>query len=220
MRILQAVDVCFARIYHQVNVHSRCVLPKYGSAILVSNHISSLDPLLIQSVCPRLVTWMMAKEYFGNPVLDWVFNTVGVIPVERSGRDLSSTRAAMRALHDGRVLGVFPEGKIESDQDLLPFHTGAAMMAIKTAVDVYPVYIDGTQRKQEMLEALIKRNRCTISFGDPITPPAQDTSREALEAFTARIRNAIEALRTQRQVKNSSNNSHFSSSRRGNSKAT
>jgi 1-acyl-sn-glycerol-3-phosphate acyltransferase len=220
VRMLQAIDVCYARIYHQVIVRSPCKLPDSGPAMLVSNHISSLDPLLIQSVCPRLITWMMAKEYFGNPILDWVFKTVGIIPVERSGRDLASTRAAMRALHDGRVLGVFPEGRIAASDDMLSFHTGAAMMAIKTGVDIYPVYIDGTQRRQDMLEAMLRRNRCTISFGAAIKMTTDDTSRQSLERVTAEIRIAIEGLRTQQQLKNSSNNSHFSSSRRTNSKAT
>src|SRR5262249_353403 len=122
--------------------------------------------------------------------------------------------------HEGRVLGIFPEGRIETTDDLLPFHTGAAMMAIKTAVDIYPVYIDGTQRRQGMVAALLQRNRCNISFGEPITPPTQGTSREALEMLTARIRSAIEALRAQQELNNSSNNSDFSSMRRTKPKAS
>ncbi len=54
---------------------------------------------------------MMAKEYFDFKPLRWLFDTVGVILVERSGRDMAATRAAMRALEQGYVLGVFPEGK-------------------------------------------------------------------------------------------------------------
>jgi len=191
IRLLQAIDVCYARIYHQVIITKPCRVPRYGPGIVVSNHISSLDPLLIQSVCPRLITWMMAKEYFGNPILDWVFNTVGVIPVERSGKDLASTRAAMRALADGRVLGIFPEGRISETPQLLKFHTGAAMMALKTQSPVYPVYIHGTQMGQGMLQALLHRNRCELIFGAPISFAPDETA----QAATERIRQAIEALR-------------------------
>src|SRR5436190_238239 len=84
---------------------------------------AALDALLIQSVCPRLITWMMAKEYYAVPGIGWVFRTVGAIPVERSGRDLAATRAAMRALEENAVLGIFPEGRIETDRELLPFQT-------------------------------------------------------------------------------------------------
>src|SRR4051812_24610919 len=73
IRLLQAVDVCFARIYHRVNVLSPQRLPKQGPAILICNHTSGLDPMLIQSVCPRLIVWMMAREYYEISALRWVF---------------------------------------------------------------------------------------------------------------------------------------------------
>src|SRR2546423_79348 len=114
IRLLQAVDMCFARIYHRLTILSPCRLPRDGPAILVCNHTSALDPLLIQSACPRLITWMMASEYYELPGLNWVFRTIGAIPVDRSGRDLAATRAALRALQRGGVLGVFPEGRIET----------------------------------------------------------------------------------------------------------
>src|SRR6185369_16448877 len=85
IRVLQAIDVCFSRLYHRLNVRSPQQLPRDGAAILVSNHISGLDPLLIQSVCPRLIRWMMAKEYMEVFGLRWVFKRVGIIPVARSG---------------------------------------------------------------------------------------------------------------------------------------
>src|SRR5438034_6252065 len=80
IRMLQAVDVCFSRMYHRLSVRSPQRLPRSGAAILVCNHVSGLDPLLIQSVCPRLITWMVAKEYVELPVLSWVFRKIGAIP--------------------------------------------------------------------------------------------------------------------------------------------
>jgi len=64
---------------------------------------------------------MMAREYYDLRSLTWLYKIVEAIPVDRSGRDLSATRAALRALNEGRVVGIFPEGKIETSQDLLPF---------------------------------------------------------------------------------------------------
>src|SRR3954465_1626327 len=119
IRVLQAIDVCFARIYHRLSVRRPQQLPQTGPAILVCNHISGVDPLLIQSVCPRMISWMVAKEYTKLPVMSWMFKQIGAIPVARSGRDLPSTRSAMRALHDGRVVGVFPEGRIQTSRQLL-----------------------------------------------------------------------------------------------------
>lgn len=151
--------------------------------------------MLIQSACRRLIVWMMAREYYDIRSLTWLYKVVEAIPVERSGRDLSATRAALRALNHGHIVGIFPEGKIETDQNLLPFQTGVALMAIKTGVPVYPAYLDGTQRGKEMVPAVAHPNRAVIQFGDPVEFPRDSTSKEALEAATERIRDAVWALR-------------------------
>jgi 1-acyl-sn-glycerol-3-phosphate acyltransferase len=205
VRLLQAVDVCYARIYHQVLVTRPHHLPREGAGILIANHISALDPLLIQSVLPRLITWMMAKEYFGNPILDRIFHAVGIIPVERSGKDLASTRAALRALHEGRMLGIFPEGKLSPTGQLLPFQSGAALMAIKTGVPVYPVYLHGSQLGQGMLEVFLRRNRCEIVFGDPLRFP----KTESVESANDRIRQALLDLQSHQRYKISPKKSKF-----------
>ena len=197
IRLLQAVDVCFSRIYHRVNVLAPQRLPKQGPAILICNHTSGLDPMLIQSVCPRLIVWMMAKEYYEIRALRWVFKTVEAIPVDRGGRDLAATRSALRALEAGRILGVFPEGKIETSRELLPFQTGVAMMAVKASVPVYPAYLDGTQRGKEMVRAVALPNRATLRFGPPVEFDRSGTAKPQLEEATAKIQAAVEALRRQ-----------------------
>jgi 1-acyl-sn-glycerol-3-phosphate acyltransferase len=195
IRLLQAFDVCFARIYHRVNVLAPQRLPKHGPAILICNHISGLDPMLIQSVCPRLIVWMMAREYYEIGALRWVFKTVEAIPVDRGGRDLAATRAALRALEAGRILGVFPEGKIETSRQLLPFQTGVAMMAVKANVPVYPAYLDGTQRGKEMVHAFLYPNVANVAFGPPLEVGEATTSKEVLESVTGRFTDAISRLK-------------------------
>src|SRR4051812_46273398 len=64
LRILRVVNTCFARHFHHLEVLSPCPLPPTGPAILVCNHISGLDPVLIQSASKRLIVWMMAREYY------------------------------------------------------------------------------------------------------------------------------------------------------------
>lgn len=194
-RALKAGGKCFAQVYHRLTVHSPPRLPRTGPAILVGNHVSSLDPVLIQSVCPRLVTWVMAKEYYNVRGLGWVFKAIGTIGVERSGRDLSSTRAAMRALADGSILGIFPEGKIETNRAILPFHDGVALMAIKMKVPVFPVYLDGTQRGREMVDAVLRPCTASIAFGREVEIDRSSTSKGTLETETEKIRNAVRDLR-------------------------
>lgn len=185
----------FARVWHRTSVVQPCRLPRHGPAILVCNHTSSIDPLLLQAFCPRLIRWMMAKEYFQYKTLRWIFNSMGVILVERSGRDMAATRQAMRALGAGYVLGVFPEGRIEPSRELIPFQSGIGLLAIKTRAPVYPAYLDGTQRNREMVEAVVRPSAGCIAFGPPLDLSNLEDSREAILDATGRIQNAVNELR-------------------------
>ncbi len=195
IRILFFLDTLFSRIYHNVKIVQPCQVPRRGAAILAINHTSSIDPALVQSACRnRLITWMMASEYMDIKGTGWFYRTLGVSPVQRTGRDSGPLRTAIRALEAGKLLGVFPEGRIATTREMLPFQTGMALMAIKTNVPVYPVYLDGTQRNKEMIEACLVRNEATISFGPPVEFDRSGTSKDHLEAATNAIRRAIASL--------------------------
>lgn len=195
IRLLQAIDVCYARIYHHVLVRSPCNLPRGGPCIFICNHTSHLDPLLIQSVCPRLITWMMTADFYDIGWLQPVFRAIGAIRVERKGRDMAAVRAAMRALEEGRVLGIFPEGRIEPKRELLPFQTGVALIAAKAGVPIYPAYLDGSQRKRAMAHEFLHRQRASLTFGPPITLDPPPRTRQDLEAVTKRLQDRVDLLR-------------------------
>ena len=195
VRALHLADRLLTRVWHHTVVVRRHPLPPDGPAILVCNHTSGIDPFMLQAVCERVIVWMMAKEYYDLKVLTWAFRIIEAIPVDRAARDTASVRSALRALHDGRVLGIFPEGRIEPTPDLMEFQTGAALLAIKAKVPVYPAFLEGTQRYKSMPVAFALPNRATISFGPPVEFDRGSTSRENLEDATARIKAAVEALR-------------------------
>jgi len=213
IRLLQAIDVCVARIYHQTIVRTPQRLPRSGPAILICNHTSGLDPLLIQSVCPRLIVWMMASEYYEMKAFKWIFKTIEAIPVDRGGRDMAATRSALRALDQGSVLGVFPEGRIEKTRELLPFQTGVALIAIKTGVPVYPAYLDGTQRNKTMIHAFLARNRATLTFGSAVQFDRSSTSKEVLQDATDRFTEAVAALKARSEQAEASGRPNGSSGR-------
>jgi 1-acyl-sn-glycerol-3-phosphate acyltransferase len=195
VRAILAGNEFFSRLFHELHVLNECTLPATGPAILVSNHTAGLDPLLLQSACSRLVVWMMAKEYYDIPGLRYVFGKLQMIPVERSGRDMTATRAALRALENGRVLGVFPEGRIEIDRQLLPFQTGVALLAVKSGAPVYPAYLDGTQRGREMVPSLLRPCSATLAFGPAVQLDRSQSGREGLESATAAIQAAVQRLK-------------------------
>jgi 1-acyl-sn-glycerol-3-phosphate acyltransferase len=193
-RMLQACDRAFARIYHRLDVLSPCRLPRTGPAILVCNHTSPMDPIFIQSVCPRPIVWMMAKEYYDLPALNWIYRQVEAIPVARSGRDVAATRQAMSALKHGRILGVFPEGKIELTRELLPFQTGISLIAAKADAEIFPAFLAGTQRGKSMVQAVLCPQHARIAFGAGLGKLTDGRSREALDSATISVQEAVQKL--------------------------
>jgi 1-acyl-sn-glycerol-3-phosphate acyltransferase len=183
----------FCTLFHDLKLLTPCPLPPVGGAILVCNHTSSLDPVLLQAAVPRVITWMMAKEYNLLPIR-WFLNAIEPILVERSGRDMAATRAALRALKDGKILGVFPEGRIETTSKLLEFQTGVALLALKSGAPVYPAYLDGSQRGKGMMEGILLPNQVTLAFGPPVQLQSDAEGREALDTATEKIRSAVAAL--------------------------
>lgn len=194
VRAGKVVTRAFANRFHDLKILTPCPIPPAGGAILVSNHTSSIDPVFLQAACPRLITWMMAKEYRSLFGVGWFFDAIEPILVERSGKDMSATRSALRALHAGKVLGLFPEGRIEKSHELLEFQTGVALLALRSGAPVYPAYLDGMQRRKGMLEAFITPGRTTLAFGPPVRLDQEADGREGLALATAQIRDAVAAL--------------------------
>jgi 1-acyl-sn-glycerol-3-phosphate acyltransferase len=194
-RFLRAWAGGFARTWHQTSVLQPCRLPPRGPAILVCNHTSSPDPIVLQAFSPRLIRWMMAKEYFEYQPMRWVFSAMGVILVERSGHDMASIRQAMRILKAGYVLGVFPEGRIETSMDLIPFQSGIGLLALKTRAPIYPAYLDGTQRNREMLEAFLRPSAGFVAFGEPLDLADLPDTKQAAREATRRIQTAVDDLK-------------------------
>lgn len=150
-----------------------------GPALIVSNHRSPADPLLLwmnndHGPRPRRVRcydFMMASEYADIPGLAWLTRTMNAIHVDRKGQDMAPTREAIRRLKDGRVVALFPEGGINLGTDLMEPNPGIAFLALKAQVPVYPIYIhDAPQDGDSMVDPFLKRCRVRvrITYGEPI----------------------------------------------------
>jgi 1-acyl-sn-glycerol-3-phosphate acyltransferase len=174
MRGLLGVLHRFFRLYcglwHQLRTDRWAPLPETGPAILISNHTCGIDHMLLQSSSRRLLGFMIAREYYDAPWLHWICSFIGCIPVNRDGRDLAAIRAGLRALGEGRVLPIFPEGTIipESGGRLGPLKPGTAYIAIRAGVPVVPAYIIGTPPTDEIFRSLAMPSRARVYYGEPI----------------------------------------------------
>ena len=108
---------------------------------------------------------------------------------------MAATRQALRALRDGNLLGIFPEGRLEPTRELLPFHPGAALLAVKTGAAVYPAYIDGTHRADNIVAAVTRPGEARLTFGQPIEFRGEVREKRSAANAMAEIHDAVQSLR-------------------------
>ncbi len=159
----------FCKLWHGVRPRGRDPLPARGPAIVVANHTSAADPLFLQCATRRLISFLMAREYFDIKPLRPVFRLTDTILVNRSGRDTVAVRATLRAIRAGRVVGIFPEGGITLRRDALgPAKRGAAMLALLTRATVIPAFIDRPVHTNKLTTSLLQPARARVFFGPAI----------------------------------------------------
>ena len=165
-----------------------------GPVILVANHRSFIDPLVLGGSVDRRVTYMMHAKYYDKPSINWFCRMARCIVVEDPGENLAALRAAIEVLKAGKVVGIFPEGHISVDGTLQPLQPGLAFMARRSGAPVVPVWIGGTR---EVLPRGAKRLRIapvTVRSGPPIRIGDFPDGRAGQEAFLAAVRAEFERL--------------------------
>lgn len=119
--------------------------PASGPLLIVSNHVSDLDPLVVGAALRRRVNFMAKIELFGPPLLRWWVSACGAFPVRRGEADRQALRTARALLERGEALVMFPEGtRGASLRDLRPPEPGAALLALRTGAVILPVAVIGT----------------------------------------------------------------------------
>jgi 1-acyl-sn-glycerol-3-phosphate acyltransferase len=138
-------------------------------AILIANHRSSVDPFFIQMACDKPVGCLVAREYVEIPVLRHLFRFLGMIPVGRKGVDTQATKRAIREAAIGRLVLMFPEGRLNTTSDLMQScRPGAVLVAIRAGVPIVPFYVRDIPFTNAVLKPFISRARVQLCVGKPI----------------------------------------------------
>ncbi len=142
-----------------------------AGAVLVANHRSSVDPFFVQLAARRRVHWMVAREYCEHSVFGVILRWAQAIPTNRSGMDTAATKAAIRITKVGRLVGMFPEGRLNHTRaPMVSIRSGAAMVAERAGVPIVPLYIAGSPYRREVWSPLLMPAHVAITFGRPIFP--------------------------------------------------
>ncbi|HEX5392155.1 MAG TPA: MFS transporter [Rhodocyclaceae bacterium] len=161
------------------------VIPEEGPALLICNHVSYVDALVIAAACRRPIRFVMDHRIFRWPVLSFVFRASRAIPIAPAKEDPALMEKAFdevaAALEAGELVAIFPEGRLTSDGEIGQFRPGIARILERTPVPVVPMALSGLwgsifSRKQGRSARPFRR--IAIAVGSPI--PAAVTHPEAM----------------------------------------
>jgi 1-acyl-sn-glycerol-3-phosphate acyltransferase len=171
-------------------------IPPSGGVIIATNHNSRIDiPLLFANPVRPDITALVADKYQNSAFFRWFTLTAGGIWIDRSKADFAAFRLAAEIIHEGRSLGIAPEGT-RSDGALIEGKSGTVLLAIRTGVPVVPVGIAGSETAFTELRHF-RKPKLIVSFGSPLTfaPIPRDEDRDAvLQRYTDELMCQIAAL--------------------------
>ncbi|WP_455209846.1 lysophospholipid acyltransferase family protein [Kaarinaea lacus] len=160
--------------YHRLS-GDEIKLPDEGGAIVVSNHLSGLDALLLVAASNRPLRFIIAKEQYQRFGVHWLVRSIGCIPVERQARPQRAFRAALRMLAQGEVVALFPHGTIHLDSDPpRRLKAGVVKLAKLSGCPIYPVRLDGITGQGHTILSIPLRSHAVMKIGPPIDATGMD----------------------------------------------
>ena len=198
-RILKPLAVALMRLLFRLEVHGREHVPPTGPVLLVSNHVSLLDPPLVGGAAPRDLHFMAKEELFRIPLFGRLITALNARPVRRDGSDGRALKTALRLLGEGRALLVFPEGTRGVEGRLADGKPGAGMLAVMSGAVVVPVHVSGSGKALPAGRMVPRPVKVRVRFGPPLSfkPTDDEERKERYREATREIMRGIAQLQAQ-----------------------
>ena len=178
---IRAIVTLLARLLTQLEVEGLENVPASGPFILITNHLSYLDPPIFMVAFPFRVTMLAASKYRRHP-FGLLIRLVNPIWVRRGEADRQAIRQCLRVLAGGNILGMAPEGTRSRSGGLQRGKPGAAYLALKAGVPLLPAVVTGTEKALQAWLHL-RRPRIRVVIGKPFRLEARGAERQ-LDALT------------------------------------
>jgi 1-acyl-sn-glycerol-3-phosphate acyltransferase len=189
-------------VLYRIRVEGADHVPEEGPAVLVANHVSFMDPLIVNAATRRPPRFVMYYRIFNIPVLRFIFRTAKAIPIAGRKEDEALMERAFaevdQTLADGGLVCIFPEGGITRDGEILPFRPGIERILAARPVPVVPIALRGlwgsvfSRRDSALGRMRLPRRfraRIEVAIGAPV-PPGEATAAE-LEARVRALRGTM-----------------------------
>jgi 1-acyl-sn-glycerol-3-phosphate acyltransferase len=186
------------RTWWNLEIHGAENVPASGPVVMAANHVGWLDGPMLAICAPRVVHALTKQEMFDGP-LGFFLKATGQIELDRLHVDVSAIRVAVKSLHAGQVVGVFPEGR-RGPGDMASPRAGAAYLALVTGAPVVPVAFLGTRLPGGADGSIPPRGaRLAMTFGEPVdlgTQPWPRTQQDLADAAVGVTDAILQTIRT------------------------
>lgn len=180
-----------ARAYFGVRFEGIHRIPTSGPLIIVPNHVTYADPVLVTIPVRRPVYYMAWNALFEIPGLAWLIRRLRAFPVEIESADPRAAREAARLLQASEAVMIFPEGGRSPDGRLQRFKPGAFRLACSLGVPVLPVTITGGHESWPPGRMLPRPGRLAITYHAVVPPPTGRDLKAAARLLTSQVREVV-----------------------------
>ena len=167
-RFLQAIARVLTTLLFDLKVYGAHRVPDRGGVLLVSNHQSYLDPVLLGVRLRRPLSYLAKSELFRHKPFAWFIRSLGAFPVRQGAGDVGAMKETIARLQEGHALNIYPEGSRTQDGQLLPIERGIGLVVKKAKVPVVPVVIDGSFQAWPRSCRLFHPHPIRVMYGPPM----------------------------------------------------
>lgn len=193
--VIKAIGIILLKIFYNVQVENRGRIPLKGPLVVVANHFSYMDPIVLQSVFPRRISFMMTELYYEGRG-KWLFKLLRCICVKENGSNIAALKAGIEVLRKSNVLGIFPEGGVSKEGRLQEGNLGVGFLAGKSGASVIPAFISGTYEALPKGAKIPKISKIKVIFGSPMTfkKIKNNLNKKGIAEITRQIMDQIKEL--------------------------
>ena len=143
-------------------------VPRSGGALLIANHESYLDPVVVGVHLRRPITFMADNDLFKNRFFGWFIRNLHAFPVRQGKGDVGAIKQAIQLLHAGHMLNVFPEGSRSTDGEIAKIQSGIALILRRADVPIVPVLVSGSYEAWPRHRSLFRTLPVRVWYGKPL----------------------------------------------------
>jgi 1-acyl-sn-glycerol-3-phosphate acyltransferase len=167
-KMAQALCRVLTTLMFDLKAYGTANVPRTGGVLMVSNHQSYLDPILLGVPIKRPISYLAKSELFENKYFGGLIRRLNAFPVRQGAGDVGAVRETIKRLQQGHLLNIYPEGTRTLDGEIGKIEPGAALVVRRANVPVVPVVIDGSFDAWPKDKPLFHAYPIRVMFGPPM----------------------------------------------------